>query len=194
MHTIKSVMLMLHEKLRRPLGMRGHIQRPARIRAVSPARIEKCVGPKCRSGSKWNTMQRGIDLLPCGQKEVWTAPKLCLVSPYPCAAGEQQENGNCGSFRAASCASLIKIGNLRPARSQSDKRLSLQSGFHCDFSRQDRRPPLSGNAIALPPLRYGGRLGADVRCQSFPRAPEFDQVAERCYFRCHARAYRTIGP
>src|SRR5258705_13419980 len=81
---------------------------------------------------------------------------LCdnLSTPMGSAVGNQK-NGNC--HRLESCAGLYRL-----PRRQGRKGRCIEPGADGDLSRQNSRPPLSGHAVALPPLRNGRGLGSDV--------------------------------
>jgi hypothetical protein len=79
------------------------------------------------------------------------------------------------------------------SRSQSYKRFGGDAAGSRLFGRKNRRPLLSRDAIALPPLGYGGLAHGNIGREVFQRRPQTDNVTEGAEI-SHRRSLRTIGP
>lgn len=78
-------------------------------------------------------------------------------------------------------------------RGQGNKRLGGDAAGARLLCRENRRPLLSRNAIALPPLGYGWLAHGHVGREVLQRGPQADDISERAKF-SHTRSLRTIGP
>lgn len=79
------------------------------------------------------------------------------------------------------------------SRSQSYKGLGGDAAGSRLFGRKNRGPLLSGNAVSLPPFRYGWLANGHVGCKLLQGGPQTDNVTERAKI-SHALSLRTIGP
>lgn len=76
---------------------------------------------------------------------------------------------------------------------QGNKRFRGDAARSSLLSRENRRPLLSRNAIALPPLGYGWLAHGHVGREVLQGGPQADDISERAKF-SHTRSLRTIGP
>lgn len=121
--------------------------------------------------SRWHTMRRRIESCATAESLMSGARQLCLVFLRPTKPWGKEKNGNCFAYSlsAPSCADLSNFTG-----SQDRQNLRSNASSYRAIGSKHRRPPLSGQPVALPPLGNRGGWGAGIGRHGFPRGPELD--------------------
>lgn len=126
--------------------------------------------------------------LPCHQ-----FPIVCKIAHSQVICGARMRSITTMTGQVDGHHSLPGACSRLFSRSQSYKRFGGDAAGSRLFGRKNRGPLLSGNAVSLPPLRYGWLANGHVGCKLLQGGPQTDNVSERAKI-SHALSLRTIGP
>lgn len=110
-----------------------------------------------------NMARRGIESFAWRKIDILPMPHSWFDAPQRKAGKNHHGHGD---LLLGSSCTVLHIRD-RLTRSQARQKVGRSATRACTITGKDCRPPLGGNAVALPPFGDGGRIGTEIGAHGF---------------------------